>query len=48
MVVAPRRGNASRRSVRSSVLSDQVAVPSACRSGARGAVATIWARAAGS
>ncbi len=48
MVVAPSRGWPSRRSARSSVLGDRLAVPSACRSGARWAVATMWARAAGS
>src|SRR5438105_4828449 len=48
MVVAPSRGNLSRRSVRSSVLSDHVAVPSVFRSGERWAVATMRARAAGS
>src|SRR3954452_3723050 len=48
IVVAPTRGSPSRRSVRSSVLSDQVAVPSTFRSGDRWAVATIRARANGS
>jgi hypothetical protein len=46
IVVAPTRGRPSRRSVRSNVLSDQVAVPSVFRSGERCAVATIRARAA--
>ena len=48
MVVAPTWGSPSRRTVRSNVLSDQVAVPSTCRSGARWAVATIRARATAS
>jgi hypothetical protein len=47
MVVAPNCGKASRRRVRCKVLNDHVAVPSAFRSGARCAVATMWARAAG-
>ena len=48
IVVAPTRGSPARRSVRSRVLSDQVAVPSVRRSGGRWAVATIRARATGS
>jgi len=44
-VLVPTCGNPDRRSVRCSVLSDQVAVPSIRRSGARCAVATIFARA---
>jgi len=48
MVVAPIAANPARRTVRSSVLKDHVAVPSARRSGVRCAVATIVARAAAS
>jgi hypothetical protein len=48
IVVAPTRGSPSRRTVRSNVLNDQVAVPAAFRSGRRCAVATIRARAVAS
>ena len=48
IVVAPTCGSPSRRTVRSRVLNDQVAVPSVFRSGGRCAVATIRPRAAAS
>ena len=46
MVVVPTAGKPARRSARRSADSDQVAAPSALRSGARWAVATICARVA--